>query len=425
MKILHKYYWKFFIAALSLWMIMAGWMLYQMIPSHIYIKEGEEAKLQFAVPVTEKVVDAGEGVYVFDTLNKDSLTEAIHITGNSYVSTQDTGTFTIMCHLFGLFPVKEVQATIVEEQQLLPGGMTAGIYVQTKGVLVIGTGVVQAMTGEEVEPALNIVKSGDYITAVNGIPVEEKEQMIEQIEEAEGNKLVFTLVRDGKSLDVSLEPVYTDQKDYKVGIWVRDDIAGIGTISYVTEDMEYAILGHAINDMDSGAMVEIDNGTLYASEISDIVRGEIGSPGEMIGTISYSRDNVLGDIERNTDSGAFGFLNELPEELKTETGNDWLEPAFKQEIKMGAAQIISDVSGVREFYDIEIQALDYKEMHQNKGILFQVTDERLLSKTGGIIQGMSGSSIVQDGKIIGAVTHVLVNDPTKGYGIFIENMLEK
>jgi stage IV sporulation protein B len=321
--------------------------------------------------------------------------------------------------------MKEVQASIVEEQTVLAGGETAGIYVKTDGVLVIGTGVVQSMTGEEREPAENLVKSGDYITKINGQPIEEKEQLVEYLNENGKEDIVLTLRRDGEELEVTITPVLCEDKSYKIGVWIRDDIAGIGTIAYVTQENEYGILGHPISDVDTGTVVEMESGTLYEANILAVESGKIGTPGEIIGSITYNAEHELGTVENNTQTGVFGTVDTSAWEQFSANQTDWYPAAFKQEIELGSAQMISDVSGERKAYEVEILSLDYSQQHANKGILLQITDEELLNSTGGIVQGMSGSPLIQNGKIIGAVTHVFVNDPTKGYGVFIENMLEQ
>ena len=208
-----------------------------------------------------------------------------------------------------------------------------------------------------------------------------------------------------------------------MGIWVRDNAQGIGTLTFVDENGNFGALGHGINDVDTSTLMELEEGLLYKTNIIAIKKGTKGTPGELTGMISYSDKNVIGTIENNTNAGIFGKCNTMKMPLLEEA--EYLPVGLKQEIHLGEAQIISTVEDTREYYDVEITEVRLDHDNVNRGIVLKITDPRLLALTGGIVQGMSGSPIIQDGKVIGAVTHVLVQDSTKGYGIFIENMLEK
>ena len=202
---------------------------------------------------------------------------------------------------------------------------------------------------------------------------------------------------------------------------MRDDLAGVGTLTYVTDTMDYGALGHGVTDADVGSLIDIEQGSIYETTILEIRKGQRGQPGEMSGMINYSDKYKLGTIEENTNVGIYGSITNVPKELKRVKS---MPVKYKEGIKRGKAQIISSVEGGRRAYDIEIEQTNYHSDGNNKGIQFRVTDETLLKDTGGIVQGMSGSPIVQDGHIIGAVTHVFISDSKMGYGIFIENMLE-
>lgn len=321
--------------------------------------------------------------------------------------------------LFGLIPVKEVTAQVKEPVFVVPGGTPVGIYVKTDGVLVIGTGKITGKSGEVESPAENLVKSGDYIQQVNGETIETKEQLIDIIGNCGGRKVILKILREGSLIEVAVHPVESDQGTYKIGLWVRDDLAGIGTLTYVTENQEYGALGHGVSDADTGVMLNLKDGVLYESSIIGIVKGESGTPGELTGVINYTREGRLGDIEKNTQAGIYGIMEEMPEGRKAE-----YPIGFKQEIRQGEAEIITSVDNQTDTYAINITEVDYHEDEEYKEIMFEVTDERLLEKTGGIVQGMSGSPIIQNGKIVGAVTHVFIQNSKKGYGIFIEDMLK-
>lgn len=327
----------------------------------------------------------------------------------------------IECSLLGVLPIKEIQVEVVERKQLIPGGIPVGIYMKTEGVLVIGTGEVYDMDGNLKLPVGEIIQIGDYILEVNGVPVSEKEEVVEQINNAKQNQINLKILRAGEEIELSCPVIQTAAEEYKAGIWIRDDTQGIGTLTYLEEDTGFGALGHGISDIDTSTLLTLEDGNLYRAEIKAIVKGENGMPGELAGIIRYRNDNIMGNIYANTERGIFGEITVPIEELEN---TEAMPVAYKQEIRQGKAAIRCSVSGEIEEYEIEIEKVNMNSNDANKGMVIRVTDQRLLEITGGIIQGMSGSPIIQDGKIVGAVTHVLVNDPTRGYGIFIENMLD-
>lgn len=317
--------------------------------------------------------------------------------------------------------IKEVSVQVVEQKRVIPGGIPIGIYLETEGVYVVGTGEVEASDGLNYEPAYQVVQTGDYILAVNGKRISDKDDLIDCVQANRSDIMILKLLRNSEVIQVRLNAVQTKNDDYKLGIWVKDDIQGIGTLTYITEDMKFGALGHGITDTDTGDLLEASGGSLYDTNILEIVKGERGTPGEISGMITYSGRHMKGSISSNTSSGIFGTANQ---NLRNEISGEPVETAFKQEIKRGTAYIRSSISGELKNYEIQIQDVRLNEDDVNKGMIFQVTDPELLNLTGGVIQGMSGSPILQNGRLIGAVTHVFVNDPAKGYGIFIENMLE-
>ena len=305
-------------------------------------------------------------------------------------------------------------------KNVIPVGKTVGIYVNTDGILVIDTGEVTDMEGRKSEPAKNRLLKGDYIINLNGNTMHTKKQLIKAITECGGETLVFRVKRKEECLEVKVEPVETGVDEYKVGIWVRDDLQGLGTITYVDGD-RFGALGHSITDVDTGERLQVSQGDLYAADIFGVERGIAGIPGEIEGMITYQTENVMGYINDNRMYGIFGTTtSQLQGELERETT---LPVAEIHEVEEGTAYIQSYISGDKEQYEIAIE-----NIHRNSTgdweMELLVKDKRLLSLTGGIVQGMSGSPILQNGKLIGAVTHVFVNDPTRGYGIFIEYMLE-
>jgi stage IV sporulation protein B len=328
-----------------------------------------------------------------------------------------------ICSLFGIIPVKEVAVSVVNEQTLYPCGKIIGFYTETKGVFVIDTCEVESQNGQSINPSEDQIKTGDYILAINGKKLKRKEDMVEAVSTSKGKTLTLSVLRQDKEKEVTLAPVKSKTGDYLLGIWIKDDQAGVGTMTYFTDTGKFGALGHGMGNGENGDLILINGGDIYYSKIMGIEKGIKGSPGEVKGAIYYGSGNHLGDVEANTSRGIFG-------EMDTEDLGDYMadtesyEVAHKQEIVKGKAKIISEVSGVRKMYDVEITYIDYLSADNNKGLHITITDPELLELTGGIVQGMSGSPILQDGKLVGAVTHVLVNDPTRGYGIFIENMLE-
>lgn len=333
----------------------------------------------------------------------------------------DTLEYTVECSLLGVIPVKEMQVEVVERKELVPGGEPVGIYMKTEGVLIVGTGEVCDINGLAQEPGGQIVKSGDYILEVNHVPVTKKEEVTEQINKAAGNEVELTLFRNGEEIEVLVPVVQTGLSEYKAGIWVRDDTQGIGTLTYQNANGNFGALGHGISDIDTSTLLTLQYGRLYQADIRSVIKGENGAPGELAGVIRYNQSEVIGTISENTGIGIFGTLDE---NWKPYDNAKAVEVGYKQEIKTGPAVIRSAVSGEVKDYDIEIEKINMNSSDANKSMVIRVTDPELLALTGGIVQGMSGSPILQSGRIVGAVTHVFVNDPAKGYGIFIENMLE-
>lgn len=331
-----------------------------------------------------------------------------------------TGTYQIHVEWFGV-PVKEVEVSVVEEKKLMPVGMPTGIYIRTDGVMVLGTGQVTDTDGQIREPAKGLLRSGDYIRSVNGEPVFSTDQFIRLLNESEGGELSLEVDRDGEPVLIAVSPVKTAEQEYKLGVWVRQDTQGIGTISFVDEDGHFGALGHGITDVDTNQIIRIRSGKLYTSDIFSIVKGKSGTPGEMVGTINYRTGTVLGSVEENTSEGIFGTVTDGP---LAYDGAKALPVGYKQDVKTGAALIRCCVDGELKDYAINIESTDPASREKNRDMVIKITDKELLSSTNGIIQGMSGSPILQDGKIIGVVTHVFLDDPSKGYGIFIENMLD-
>ena len=402
----------------------AYYTLWNQVPSTIMVKAGVEQKLDFSLPASgrlyrEEVIETSGQAELFEENSEASV--EIDFRNPVIVKANQVDSYTMNLKLFGLIPLKEVDIKVIQDVKLKPAGIPIGIYVRTSGVMVVAVGNFEGEDGQTHEPAKHILQAGDYILEMNDEEITGKKQLIENISHSEGQEIVFKIRRDGEEFLVSAKPKTNQSGEYKMGIWVRDNAQGVGTMTYIDENGGFGALGHGINDVDTSMLMELRSGTLYHTEIIGITRGRSGSPGELTGFIEYDDNNIMGSITENTVKGIFGVCSE-----ETIAGNEceYMPIALKHEIEKGKAQIICSLGDEVKAYDVEILDIRLENDNINRGIILEITDPELLAVTGGIVQGMSGSPIVQNGRIVGAVTHVLVNDSTKGYGIFIENMLE-
>ena len=388
------------------------------IPSVIHVRAGSEEALELDIPAKGEILSVSEQ-------GRSNIPEGAVNVDLSRPVTMKTGNadgLLMQVKLFGILPMKQVGIRVIEDQELIPVGVPIGIYVKTEGVLVVGTGQFQAAEGGKVSPAEHILKSGDYVLKLNGTEVTKKDELIARIENSDGGEQILTIRRGEECFDVKIRPVRDQTGKYKIGVWVRDNAQGVGTMTYIDSQGNFGALGHGINDVDTSTLMEMNDGTLYQTEIISIQKGTAGHPGEMTGMIVYADDRILGDITSNSIRGIFGKCNNKALALGTEEA---LPIGLKQEIEKGPAQILCTVDGTTRYYDVEITDIHLDHDNVNRGIELKVTDPELIALTGGIVQGMSGAPIIQNGKFVGAVTHVLVQDSTIGYGIFIENMLER
>lgn len=424
-----KYYRMSLVALLALDLFVIGWLTVQLIsdqiPNTMWTYVGKEETLFSNLPAeaTAKSTKVSSDVAGDEAEQKETV-EALNLTGGSGGATlksQSLGNYSVDVKLFGIFPLKTVEVKVVDPMRLAPSGEPIGIYVETNGLLVLATTSVEGRDGLVYEPAANIVTSGDYILKINGNSVKTIKEFNEAIQKAEGEKVVVRIRRNENETDVSLQPVRAKDGTYKVGMWVREDTQGIGTMTYMTEQGGFGALGHGITDADTGTLMNLSGGELFQTEIIDIIKGEQGMPGELEGYINMVADNCIGTIQKNTGLGIFG---QLSDGNGSQDKLDFLPVGFKQDIQKGDAYIYSNMEGKSKRYSIRIEEVKINST-DNKGMVIRVTDPALLELTGGIVQGMSGSPIIQDGKLIGAVTHVFVDDPTRGYGAFVETMLSQ
>ena len=383
------------------------------IPQRIYINEYSDGTIDVNLPFV--------GTASYRNSLGRTVESSINLGSPITINTGKTASYTISVKLFGLFDVKDIVVEVKNQESVVVGGIPVGIYIETDGVMVVDVGDVTTAGGEIIAPAKGILATGDYIIRVNDKEIMDKATLISCVEGYKGDYLTVTIKREGELKNIKIKPVKDAEGIYKLGIWVKDDCQGLGTLTYVDGDGEFGTLGHAISDADTGKIIEVETGKLYTARIWSVIKGKEGDPGEIIGSINYDIRSDIGVIDENKNIGIYGDVNE---QIFAYVDKVYMEIAYKQDVKEGTAYIRSFVGDEIKDYEINIMNLNYADLSKNKGIEFEVVDKELLSITNGIVQGMSGSPIIQDGKIIGAVTHVLVNDPTKGYGIFIENMLE-
>lgn len=302
-------------------------------------------------------------------------------------------------------------------------GEPVGIYIKTRGVLVLGIQNVKTADNRTCSPAEHKLESGDYILAMNGEDISSKAQFISCLQKNEEKEAVLTISRNGEEQQIKIQPVYSEEDHcYQIGAWIRNDTQGIGTVTYITEDGNFAALGHGISDCDLGVQLNIAGGSIYETDIASIMKGKAKDPGQVIGTIDYIPEKYLGNIGINSTCGIFGLIKNHQENFRN---GQLMEVADASEIKTGKAFVRTSISGESRDYTIEIEKISLSKKDAQKALRIKITDPDLIALTGGIIQGESGSPIIQDGKLIGAVTHVFVDDPTRGYGICAETMMEE
>ena len=357
------------------------------------------------------------------SLSGDTLAQATGMQSPLVIDPIESGDATIELSLFGL-PVKTLKVNVSDEVMVIPGGQSIGVTLFTNGALVVGITGIEMENGSTANPAREAgMLPGDVIVSINGETVENADHVSKIVDQSEGT-LNVVVDREGRKLDLSVSPI-TDYKTGKLrlGVWVRDSTAGVGTLTFIDPNKRwFGGLGHAICDLDTGSVLSVKEGEIYYSEVIQINKGENGVPGEIKGYFSSASGN-MGLILKNTDYGIYGTLYDS---VKLDELAEPIAVARPDEVVLGPAKILStiDHEGVKEF-DCEIIKINNQSTPEQKSLVIRVTDKELLEKTGGIVQGMSGSPIIQNGKLVGAVTHVFVNNPTKGYGLFADWMLKQ
>ena len=373
-----------------------------MLPENIVLMEGEFLNLNTIFGIELK---SSETMQASKNLNKKIV--------------EETGKLDLNLNLFDLFSVKDVTINVIPKTTVIPLGKAIGMKMYTKGVLVVGMSEIEGKKPYENSG----IEAGDTIVEINNTKINSTDELIECVNNAKDTTLEVKYISENEEKVVNMVPAKTSKNEYKLGLWVRDATAGVGTLTfYEPSTGNFASLGHGINDVDTLELIDISNGELVTTNILDIVKGINGTPGEIRGSI----DNgiTLGKIYKNTDFGVYGNISNVGK-LNLEKSEE-MEVANRSEIKTGKAEIMCELeNGKIETYEIEIQKLFLENNKNNKSMLIKITDDKLIEKTGGIIQGMSGAPIIQNGKFVGAVTHVLVNDSRTGYAVFADLMIKQ
>lgn len=391
---------------------------YANIPDEIYVQRGITKTIDLGLPVKADVTSKG-----VINITSETLENVTGMQSPLVIEPVDSGEANIELSILGV-PVKNVKVSVSDELMVIPGGQSIGVTLYTKGALVVGITGVETENGNIKNPAREAgMLPGDIILAINGTEIDNAYHLREIINQLQG-VISIRVDRNGRVLDLNMKPV-RDPSDGKLrlGLWVRDSTAGVGTLTFIMpNDRKFGGLGHAICDLDTGNILSVKEGEIYFSEVIQVNKGENGVPGEIQGYFSSSSGN-MGAIEKNTDYGIYGTIFS---DLSLDKFSKPIPAANRSEVRLGKAKILAtiDNEGVKAF-DCEIIKINVQDEAGQKGIVLQITDRELLEKTGGIVQGMSGSPIIQNGKLIGAVTHVFVNNPTKGYGLYIDWMLEQ
>ena len=395
---------------------------YAAFPSELNLFLGQHRQLAYTMPVHADVtVDPS----IVNINGSDSRSVKVDLRKPLSIIPQSSGNAKLKLKLFGTIPFKTVSVHVVPELKVIPGGQTIGVKVKSDGIMVVGHHQVKTESGEKLSPAQSAgIRLGDLIMSANGVKLTDVGQMAKLVEQAgrQGQTLKLAIERGNEKFMKDLKPVYdAEDQAWRLGLYIRDSAAGVGTLTfYAPEQGVFGALGHIITDMDTQSPIRVGEGQIVQSSVTSINKSSSGEPGEKRAHF-VKEGKVLGTVERNTPFGIFGRMGELPQPSFSDKA---IPVAFADEVKEGPAYILTVVDGQKvEKFDIMITRAMRQTEPATKGMIIKITDQKLLKRTGGIVQGMSGSPIIQDGKLVGAVTHVFVNDPSSGYGCYIEWML--
>lgn len=382
--------------------------------------------LIFALTFPYKLYSIGKNGIILDKDNYEELLKGKFISQSSSRVLADDGKdeiineYVIDYKLFNMFNILSLKVKVSENSVYL-GGDCLGFSLKTSGLLIVGSNYVFTKNGA-INPFMDSgLQVGDIIKSINNKEIAEIDELNNILLKCNGEKLNLTVVRNGAEKNCEIVP----QKDifsgeYKLGLWVKNNTEGVGTLTFIEDDnMRFGSLGHAIYSSNTNSPLKINSGQIYDCNVVGIKKGVDGTPGEIMG--AFSKENPLGEVDKNCEYGVYGYFDKTVQLLKEKP---LISVGGRGSVNPGKALIFSSLDGENiESYEIEIIKANYQSSSNEKSLVFRVTDKKLLEKTGGIIQGMSGSPIVQNNKIIGAVTHVFVNDPTKGFGIYVDWML--
>ena len=378
------------------------------IPDKITIFEGEDISLKTFFGIT---LHAEEDVL---TVSADTGQKTINTVGNEKVSVK----------LFDKLFIKNVDVSVLPRTTVIPVGNIAGVKLYTNGVLVVGMSEIEGEDSKTYKPYENSgIEEGDTIVKVNNTMIYSTEDLIENVNLSNGENVKIEYIHEKETKECSIRPVKTNEEEYKLGLWVRDSAAGVGTVTfYEPETQQFGALGHGITDIDTGDLLNISSGEFVTAKVLNIKKGEDGNPGKIQGTVE--EQETIGEITKNTEFGIYGKIEDASS-LNIDMSKE-MEVALRDEIQTGKATILCSLDNqtVKE-YEIEITKIYRENNYNNKSMEIKLTDQALIEKTGGIIQGMSGSPIIQNGKFVGAVTHVFVDSATEGYAVFGDLMLKQ
>ena len=401
---------KFFLKLLLVFFLLvfyAYFLLIETIPDKLVLFEGENINIK----------------KLFGISIKQENEEILETSSNSEI-TEEVGKKNLEVSLFDKVKLKTVEVNTLPKTTVIPVGNIAGLKLYTNGVLVVGMSEIEGKDNKKYKPYENSqIQEGDTIIQINENIINSTQDLIDEVNNSKGENVNIKYIHEEETKECSIEPVQAYDNQYKLGLWVRDSAAGVGTVTfYEPETKSFGALGHGITDIDTQQLINIASGEFVTTRILDIEKGEEGIPGRIQGTVENQAN--IGTIYKNTKFGIYGVVDNISS-LNIDTSKE-MELALRDEIQKGKATILCslDNRNVQE-YEIEIEKIFKENNYDNKSMKIKITDPKLIEKTGGIIQGMSGSPIIQNGKFVGAVTHVLVNDPTQGYAVFGDIMLKQ
>ncbi|MCX7747514.1 MAG: SpoIVB peptidase [Clostridia bacterium] len=420
----HKKRFVIFLAVCFTVIALSYIITFSVLPGNITLLEGEEYIYHFKSPLFVNITADKAGIIKLNNGDIKTSGSFVNLSNPISLKSQGHGSVKLNLRFLGLIPIKTLKVDIVPNKKVIACGNTVGVKLQVDGILVIGVSAVETESGKRILPAKESgIETGDLLMEANRTKLESVDDLINEISNS-GGKAMRIKYKHGSSVkETEVKPEKSeDDEKYHIGLWVRDSTAGIGTLTFYDPDTKYfGALGHGITDIDTGTLMPVREGEILESNILSIKKGRQGNPGELKGIFTEGRSK-LGSIVNNSEHGIYGQLEESALSKLPEMA---YPIALRNTVKEGEAQILANIDGKTiEKYNVEIEKVSRQNSNSSKGMLIKIVDKRLLDTTGGIVQGMSGSPIIQNGKIIGAVTHVLINDPTRGYGIFIEKMIK-